>query len=132
MEYLSKSDFFLKFAPVYGEGKEITDYILIECSENFYNVIKLQLNEIIGQRITEITSKYNHILGLEDYYFSPITKAGRKFELYNEDLETWYFINIYRNNDDHLLLIYNDITLIEPELRKQKQDILDKNFKLYR
>lgn len=131
MEYSSNNDFFLKFQPIYGEEKEITDYILIECSDNFYNVINVRSDEIIGKRISEITSKYNHILGLEDYYLFGINKAGRRYELYNEDLDTWCFINIYENNEEHLLLFYTDITLIEEELRRQKQDILDNNFKLY-
>lgn len=131
MEYSSNNDFFLNFKPIYGEEKEIVDYTLVECSENFYNVINVEANEIIGKKISQIALRYNHILGLEDCYFSVISKAGKKFEVYNEEFNTWHFINIYKDDQDHLLLIYTDITLIEEELRKQKQDILDNNLRLY-
>lgn len=131
MEYPSMNDFFLKFKPFYDEKNVINDYILVESSENFYNVIKCQPNGFIGKKISEIVSEYNHILGLEDYYFSTITKAGRRFELYNEKSDTWYFINIYKDDEDNLILFYSDITMIEEELRKQRQDILDNNLKTY-
>ena len=130
MEYSSNKDFFLNFKAIYEE-EEITDYILVEYSGDFHNVINVVPNDIIDKRISEIVSKYNHILGLEDYYFSHITKAGRKFELYNEETDTWYFINIYKDDQEQLILIYTDISLIEEELRKQKQDILDNNLKQY-
>ena len=130
MEYSSNKDFFLNFKAIYEE-EEILDYILVEYSGNFHNVINVLPNDIIDKRISEIVSKYNHILGLEDYYFSHITKAGRKFELYNEETDTWYFINVYKDDQEQLILFYTDITLIEEELRKQKQDILDNNLKQY-
>lgn len=130
MEYSSNKDFFLNFKAIYEE-EEITDYILVEYSGNFHNVINVMPNDIKYKRISEIVSKYNHILGLEDYYFSHITKAGRKFELYNEEADTWYFINVYKDDQEQLILFYTDITLIEEELRKQKQDILDNNLKQY-
>lgn len=117
--------------PIYDTENEISDYHLIEYSDNFYSVIKVEPNEIIDKRISEMVSEYNQILGLEDYYFSNLIMAGRKFEIYNEESDTWYFINIYKDDQEHLLLIYTDITLIEKELRKQKQDILDYNLKTY-
>lgn len=131
MECSSMNDFFLKLEPIYGEEKNIIDYFLVECSDNFYNVIKCQSNGFIGKKISEIASEYNHILGLEEYYLFNITKAGRKFELYNEQFDTWYFINVYKDDQEHLILFYTDITLIEEERRKQKQDILDHNLPLY-
>lgn len=131
MEYSSNNDFFLKFEPIYEGEKEITDYFLVECSENFYNVINVKPNEIIRKKISEIVSEYYHILRLEYYNFTTSTKAGGKFKLYNEEFDTWHFVNVFKDDQEHLILIYTDITLIEEELRKQKQDILDNNLRLY-
>lgn len=131
MESTSTKDFFLKFKPAYDEKMKIRDYILIECSENFYNVINDPLSKIIETRLSVILTEYNSVLGLEDYYFSSITKTGRKFKSYNEKLSIWYFINIYKDIQESLIIFYTDITILEVELQKQKQDISDHNLKLY-
>ncbi len=131
MEYLSNRDFFLKFRPIYGNKDEIKDYILIECSDNFYSVAQTDSNTVIGKNISDILAEYNHILALEEYYFSAIKKTGRKFESYNKENDSWYFVNIYEDNEDYLIIIFTDITLIESQLRQQKQDILDNNLRTY-
>ena len=131
VENLANNDFFLKFRPVYDEEKEIVDYTLLEASGNFHNVTKTEEKDLIGRSILKIAADYNRVLGLEEYYFYSISKSGRKFELYNEELDRWYFISIYLNKDGDVIVFYTDITVIEEQLRKQKQDILDNNLRAY-
>ncbi len=134
MENSPTNDFLLKFTPIYDEKEELINYELIDCSDNFYNVIQVPpdlVDTIIGKKITDLAYEYNHILGLEEYYFSVISKAGRKYELYNENTDNWYFINIYKDDQENLIVFYTDITLKEDELRRQKRDIEMKNLEYY-
>lgn len=111
MEYPSKNDFFLKFKAIYNDHDEFIDYILIDISKNCHILIDYKNYLILGKRISEIAleSKIN-ILGLKDFYYHMIPNARRKFEIYIEELENWYLVNIFSDGKDDLVMIYTDVT----------------------
>ncbi len=110
MEYPSKNDIFLKFKALYDEKDKFIDYILIDNSENFLNVINYKSNPFLGKKISEIVlDNENDILDLKHLYYHAIPNTRRKFERFIEALETWYLINIYSDEKDYLLIFYTDI-----------------------
>ena len=72
MENSPAKDFLLKFGPVYNKEGEIIDYLLVDCSDNFYNIIQVPINmgdQVIGKKITELAYEYNELLDFQEYYF---------------------------------------------------------------
>lgn len=111
MEYPSRNDIFLKFKALYDEKNKFVDYILIDSSEDFHNVINHKIKPIIGKKISEIvTESRNDILNLKTLYYHMIPKTRRKFEVYNGESERWYLINIFSDEKDYLFLFYTDIS----------------------
>ena len=111
MEYPSKHDIFLKFKAIYDKNDKFTDYILVDSSSNFNNVINHKIKSIIGKKISEIAiDNRNDILNLNTIYCHMIPNARRKFEVYNGESERWYLINIFSDEKEYLFLFYTDIT----------------------
>jgi hypothetical protein len=111
MEYPSKNDIFLKFKALYDGKNNFLDYILVESSENFHNVINYKSNPYLGRKISEIAlEEENDILNLKNLYYHMIPKTRRKFEMYIEELETWYLVNMFSDERDYLLIFYTDIS----------------------
>ena len=111
MEYPSKNDLFLKFKAIFDEKDKFLDYILIDGSNNFNNIINLKIKSIIGKKISEIVmDSKNDILNLKILYYHMIPQTKRKFEIYNEEVDRWYLINIFSDEKDYLFLFYTDIT----------------------
>ena len=111
MEYPSKNDLFLKFKALYNDKDKFIDYILIDSSENFHDVINHNSNPILGKRISDVVLENdNDILGLKNLYFHMIPKTRRKFEIYIEGLDIWYLVNLFSDEKDYLLIFYTDIT----------------------
>ena len=110
MEYPSKNDIFMKFKVLYDANDKFIDYILIDTSENFHNVINYKSNPFIGKKISEIAlNQENDIFDLKHLYYHMIPNTRRKFEMYIEKLETWYLVNIFSDEKDYLLIFYTDI-----------------------
>lgn len=111
MEYPSKNDIFLKFKALYDEKDKFLDYVLIDSSEVFHNVINHKINSIIGKKLSAIVMENkNDVLNLKTLYYHMIPKTRRKFEVYNEESEKWYLINIFSDERDYLFLFYTDIS----------------------
>lgn len=111
MEYPSKNDIFLKFKAIYDKNDRFVDYILIDSSLDFHKVIKYRIKSIIGKRVSDIvTESRNDILNLKTIYCYMIPKTKRKFEVYNEESNRWYLINIFSDEKDYLFLFYTDIS----------------------
>ena len=88
MEYPSKNDIFIKFKALYDEEDKFVDYILIDSSEDFHNVINHKIIHFIGKRVSEIVlENTNDILNLKTLYYHMIPKTRKKFEVYNEESE---------------------------------------------
>lgn len=118
MEYPSKNDVFLKFKALYDGKDKFIDYILVDASENFYNVINYKFSPYLGRRISEIAIEENDILDLKNLYYHMIPNTRRKFEIFIEPLETWYLINIFSNEKDYLLIFYTDINRYKKDDKK--------------
>ena len=119
MEYPSKNDLFLKFKVLYDENHEFLDYILIDSSENYHNVINNKSNPMVGKKITEIVLEDSKdILGLKYLYYHMIPKTRRKFEFFNEKLERWYLVNIFSDEKDYLIIFYSDIDRYKDKVKR--------------
>lgn len=119
MEYPSKNDIFLKFKVLYDEKDKFIDYILIDTSENFHNVINHKPNAFIGKRISEIVLENgNDILNLKNLYYHMIPNTRRKFEIFVEKQKRWYLVNIFSDERDYLLIFYTDIDKYKKEDQK--------------
>lgn len=134
MEYPSKNDIFLKFKALYDGKNNFLDYILVDTSENFHNVIDYKSNPYLGKKISEIALEdENDILNLKNLHYHMIPKTRRKFEMYIEELGIWYLVNMFSDERDYLLIFYTDIskykdggkpptskTLKDPEVKKKR------------
>lgn len=113
VEYPSANDFYLKLKPIYNKDGKFIDYRIAYLSENFYKATKLSPNFVMGEKISEIVIKNDNILCLKDIYFNLIPNSKGKYELYIEELDKWYLINIFTDltdREESLIVIYNDIT----------------------
>ena len=126
MEYPSKYDFFLEFKAIFDDENKFEDYILVDVSDNFQDVVKIKPDNLLGKRISEIVVEYeNDPVGLKEWYYFMIPKTRRKFERFIEDFKRWYLISIFSNRKDYLLIFYNDITKIKGSRQKISNAHLD-------
>lgn len=126
MEYPSKNDIFLRFKVLYNENDNFTDYILIDTSDNFHNVINHKPNAFIGKRISEIVlGNGNDFLKLKYLYYHMIPNTRRKFEIFIEELKRWYLVNIFSDERDYLLIFYTDINRYKKEDHKSHIKLVD-------
>lgn len=111
MEYPSKNDIFLKFKALYDENDKFQDYVLVDASENFHNVIDHKVRSLIGKKVIEIvTGSLDDTLNLKTIYFHMLPLTRSKYEVYNEESERWYLISIFSDEKDYLFLFYSEIT----------------------
>lgn len=114
MEYPSKYDFFLRFKALFNDNGNFIDYILVNVSDNFQNVVNIKSELILGKKISQIIAEYeSSIFGIKDIYYNMIPKTRRKFEEFIDELDRWYSVNIFSDEKDYLVLFYNDITRIK-------------------
>lgn len=114
MEYPSKYDFFLRFKALINDNGNFIDYILVNVSDNFQNVVNIKSELILGKKISQIIAEYDSsIFGIKDIYYNMIPKTRRKFEEFIDELDRWYSVNIFSDEKDYLVLFYNDITRIK-------------------
>ncbi len=125
MEYPSKNDFFLIFKPIYNNQGLFVDYMLVSHSKNFYEATNLNFDNMIGERASNIISD-NEVLGLKYLYDNMVPSTIRKQEVEVEELKRLYMVNIFSDENDYLILFYNDITNIE-EYRAYNTNDLSKS-----
>lgn len=87
------------------------DFEYIEINEMFEKIMKLNRNQIIGRRITEIfpTINDNKFDCISHYGDITISGSEREFEQYLEELKGWYKIKIYSPKKDYFITYLNDI-----------------------
>lgn len=117
MEYPSKNDFFLKFKAIFNSQGMFLDYILVSVSNNFFYSTRTKSDNIIGEKISKIVTENNNLFGLKDFYNNMIPNTKIKFEIYIENLDRWYLVNLFSDENDYLLLIYNDITRMKDQIQ---------------
>jgi len=113
MEYPSSNDFYFKFKAIYNKDGNFIDYMLIYISENFSKATNIRPNLLLGERISDIVVENDNILGLKELYFSMIPKRRGKHEIFINELERWYLVNIFTDISDKeepFIMFYNDIT----------------------
>lgn len=119
MEYPSKYDFFLEFKTIFNDENKFEDYILVDISDNFYDIVNIKPDNLLGKRISEIVVEHeNDPVGLKELYYFMIPKTRRKFERFIDVFKRWYLISIFSNKKDYLLIFYNDITKIKGAHKK--------------
>lgn len=115
LEILSKYDFYLKFKPIYRNDGKFVDYLLTYISDNFYENIGINPNIILNKKLSEIVVDTNK-LGFKEFYFNIIPKAKIKYELYIQELDRWFIINVFTdmsNSKEYMIIYYVDVTHIK-------------------
>lgn len=113
MEYPSVNDFYLKLKAIYNNEGNIIDYVLIYLSGNFEKATNMIAKSIIGERISNIVVNNVNKLGFKELYFNMIPKTNSKFEMFIEEINRWYLISIFSDDEENMIIFYNDITEIK-------------------
>jgi len=113
MEYPSVNDFYLKLKAIYNKNGDFVDYVLLYISENFHKATKLDPKHILGERISQILVDNTNKLGLKEVFLRAIPKTNCKFEILIDELKRWYIVSLFNDNDDNMIVFYNDITDIK-------------------
>lgn len=92
-----------------------TDYVFLEANKSFEQLIEIKLEQVLGKRITEISSDgkiagfdFIDICGKVDLLEEKI-----EFEHYSEVLNKWYLIYTYISEKDNFCVVFHDITEIK-------------------
>jgi diguanylate cyclase (GGDEF)-like protein/PAS domain S-box-containing protein len=87
------------------------DFEYIEINDAFEKIMKLNRNQIIGKKITEILPTINDNKFDCIKYYGDITISGSEseFEQYLEELKGWYKIKIYSPRENYFITYLNDI-----------------------
>ncbi|MFA9423109.1 MAG: GGDEF domain-containing protein, partial [Sedimentibacter sp.] len=128
MEYPSKNDFYFKFKAIYNLEGNFIDYELLYVSDTFFIATKMDPKLILGKKFAEIVVENEDILGFKELYLNMIPKARFKTELFIEELERWYLINIFtdKNDQEDLLIInYVDVTNIRQNTQSNLESLND-------
>ncbi len=123
MEHLSKNDFFLIFKGIFNSEGKFEDYVLTKTSENFKNAVGLNPNNILGEKISKIAAEGINTINLREIQKHMVPNTQRKYERYLKDLNKTYFINIFSDEKDYMIIFYTDITKYKKELEKTKSKL---------
>ncbi len=87
------------------------DFEYVEVNDAFEKIMKLNRNQIIGKKITEIlpTIKNNKFDFIKHYGDITISGSESEFEQYLEELKGWYKIKIYSLKEGYFITYLTDI-----------------------
>lgn len=112
VEYPS-TDFYLKFKVIYNKEGNFIDYVLQYISDAFYDAVKIEPRRLLGKKFSDIVVDYSDKLYLKEVYFSMLPNKTLKFDMYIDELNRWYLINIFTdkgNDEDLVVAYYADVT----------------------
>jgi diguanylate cyclase (GGDEF)-like protein len=115
MEYPSLNDFYYKLKAEYDKNGNITDYILIYVSDNFYKATDIDPERVLNRRISEIVVDNDDSMGLKDLYLYVHPKTSGKYEIFIKNLDRWYIVNIFTDKSDEngmMFIHYSDISTV--------------------
>ncbi len=122
MEYPA-ADFYLKFKAIYNKEGNFIDYVLVYISDMFYEIAKIEPKQLLGKKFSEIVVDNADKLYFKEIYLSMVPNAKLKCDIYIDELERWYLINIFTdkgNDEDYVMVHYTDVTDIKLNIRKQE------------
>lgn len=120
MEYPT-NDFYLKFKTIYNNEGNFIDYVLTYISDSFYQATGIDPEKLLGKKFSEIVVDNADKLHFKELYFNMIPKTKLKFDIYLNDFEKWYLINIFTdksNNEDLVVIYYVDVTDIKNNIEQ--------------
>ena len=116
MERPSKFDFYIRFKALFNENGRFIDYILVEVSENFSIATKMNSERVLGLKLADLAyDVVNPILGLKGFHYHMLPNTKRKFEHYVKEVNRWYYVNLFSDKDDYLMMMYTDISKLKEE-----------------
>ncbi len=124
MEY-PVNDFYLKFKAIYNKEGNFIDYVLTYISDTFYKIAKIDPQSLLGRKFSDIVVDYAHKLCFKEIYINMIPKTKLKFDVYIDELERWYLINIFTdksNNEDSVIIYYADVTDVKNNMQNQETE----------
>ena len=116
-------DFYLKLKIIYNRKGSFIDYLVTYVSDNFYNATNIVPDQLLGKNLSDIVVDYADKLYFKEIYINMIPKTKLKFDIYIDELERWYLINIFTdesNNEDSVVIYYADITDIKNNIQAQE------------
>lgn len=119
-------DFYLKLKVVYNKKGNFIDYVVTFISDNFKEATKINPSQLIGKNFSDIVVDYNEKLYFKEVYINLIPKAKLKFDIYIDELDRWYLINVFNdnsNNEDSVMIYYLDITDIKNNIKQDSIQI---------
>ncbi len=123
MEHLSKNDFFLVFKGIFNTEGNFEDYVLTKTSDNLQKVSGINPNDILGEKISKIAAEETNSINLREIQKHMVPNTQRKYERYLKGLDKTYFINIFSDDRDYMIIFYTDITKHIKELEKTKSKL---------
>ena len=127
MEYPSKNDFYLKFKAIYDDRGIFSDYMLVASSNNIHIATGIKADNIIGQKISNIVIENENLFMLKEFYNFLIPGIRRKFEIYSANYDRYYLVNLFSDEKDYMLLVYNDISRIKKQIETSKHILTEEN-----
>ncbi len=124
MEYPIKDDFFLKFKAILNDKNEFIDYILVDTSSGFISLSGKSPDKLIGRRLSDlIITDGDFIPGGKELFYHMIPNTKRKFERYIADLDKWYFISMFSDKRDSLLIFYTNISKLKEKSNNRHESV---------
>lgn len=124
MEHLSKNDFFLIFKGIFNSEGKFEDYLLTKTSQNFQKVSGININDILGERISKIAAEETNSINLKEIQKHMVPNTQRKYERYIKGLDKTYLINIFSDEKDYMIIFYTDITKQKKEIEKVRSKLI--------
>jgi diguanylate cyclase (GGDEF)-like protein len=119
------NDFYLKLKTIYNKEGNFIDYIVSYISDSFCKATKLDPKQLLGKKFSDIVVDNADRLCFKEMYVNMIPKTKHKFDIYIDDLEKWYLIDIFpdeSNNQNFVILYFVDITEIKNNNQEQYND----------
>ncbi len=123
MEYPT-NDFYLKFRTLYNKKGRFIDYELMYISDTFFKATDIDPQKLLGKNFSEIVVDYSEKLCFKQIYINMIPMAKLKFDVFIDELNRWYIINIFNdksNGDDTVVIYYVDVTDIKNNIQQEIQ-----------
>jgi len=114
MECKTNSDFYFGLIPIYNEANELLDFLLVEMSENFYQIFKIGEFDLIGRRVSDIIFHLNEFFpSFKDVYYKLTPDNSKKYKEYISELGNFYLINIFTSFDLKTYIYFLDLSWIK-------------------
>jgi len=112
---------------VLNENNEVVDYIFVDVNQSFEKLTGLSRNDLIGKSVTEVFPS-NGTYWVKKFGEVALTGNVIHLEKYNEDLNKYFDIVVYRPRPMNFAVILTDIT--ERKISEELLKTSEQNFRM--